>query len=301
MGGTGFALHDAPPFNLYQHQIWATDPGFGDESAIYIEDNTIDVGHPGASDTNYGGSYVFRFNTVTVNAVYMNEFHGVQGDNRAGQRWEIYGNIIINPGASIFASAFLRGGSGFYFDNHRMGTWHGGCNLKVERSCETKPPYGQCDGTWTIDGNISGFQGWPCRDQIGRSYDVSAYTGTGPWPTQPSTPAYSWNNTDQNGTTLFHFESYNGCARESMLQSLENRDWYNQKTSFNGTVGVGRGPIGSRPSTCTPGVGYWATDVGEWNSTNGNAPDGQFYQCTEPDTWTLHYKPYLYPHPLSRW
>lgn len=299
IGGTGFGLHDAPPFNQYQHQIWATNPGFGDEYAIYIEDNTIEVGHPGAIDANYGGSYVFRFNTVTVNAVYANEFHGVQGDNRAGQRWEIYGNNIVNPGASIFASAFLRGGSGFYFDNHRTGPWHGGTNLKIERSCESKPPYNQCDGTSKIDGNTHHYEGWPCRDQIGRSYDVNAYTNSGPWPTQPSTPAYGWNNTEENGTTLYHFESYNGCARERSLHSQESRDWYNQKLRFRGTEGVGRGTRAERPSTCTPGVAYWVTDEGEWDSTNGNIPDGQLYKCIANDTWQFLYKPYAYPHPLQ--
>ena len=299
VGGTGFGLHDAPPFNRYQHQIWATDPGFGDGTAIYIEDNTIEVSHPGATDANYGGSYVFRFNTVTVNGVYINEFHGVQGENRTGQRWEIYGNTFINPGASIFAAAFLRGGTGLYFDNHRIGPWHGGCNLKIERSCESKPPHGQCDGASSIDGNMPGFQGWPCRDQIGRSYDLSPYGGTGPWPVQPITPAYSWNNTEQNGTTLFHFESFNGCGRERNLHSLENRDWYNQKLLFNGTEGVGRGPGAKRPSTCTPGVAYWATDEGEWNSTNGNSADGQLYQCASNGTWTVMYRPYTYPHPLQ--
>ena len=299
VGGTGFALHDAPPFNRFQHQIWATEPGFGDASAIYIENNTIEVSHPGATDANYGGSYVFRFNTVIVKDTYVNEFHGVQGENRTGQRWEIYGNTFINPGTSIFASAFLRGGTGFYFDNHRNGLWHGGCSLKIERSCEEKSPYGQCDGTFIIDGNTSGFQGWPCRDQIGRSYDATPYEGTGPWPAQPSTPAYSWNNTEQDGTNLFHFESYNGCPRERAFHSMENRDWYNQKRVFNGTEGVGRGPTSKRPSTCTPGVAYWATDEGEWNSMNGNMPDGQLYHCSANKTWTILYRPYIYPHPLQ--
>jgi hypothetical protein len=73
--------------------------------------------------------------------------------------------------------------------------------------------------------------------------------------------------------------------------------YWNYTASFKGTTGVGRGPLSSRPTTCTTGVGYWATDQGEWNSSHAGA-DGQFYKCTATDTWTLYYTPYTYPHPL---
>jgi hypothetical protein len=79
----------------------------------------------------------------------------------------------------------------------------------------------------------------------------------------------------------------------------ENREFYNEKTAFNGSEGVGVGPLAARPATCTKNVGYWATDQGEWNSTNGSAPDGRFYKCTATNTWTLSYTPYSYPHPLQ--
>jgi hypothetical protein len=37
------------------------------------------------------------------------------------------------------------------------------------------------------------------------------------------------------------------------------------------------------------GVGYFATDQG---------PQGTLYRCSATDTWTVHYIPYAYPHPL---
>ena len=78
----------------------------------------------------------------------------------------------------------------------------------------------------------------------------------------------------------------------------ENVDYWNYNPSFNGVTGIGRGTLASRPATCTTGVGYWATDQGEWKSKNPG-PDGQFYKCTSTNTWTLYYTPYTYPHPLT--
>lgn len=290
--GTAYMFNEAN----WQHQIWASDPDFGGPQAIYIEDNTITANHPGTIDANYGGRFVYRFNNVRLNGTYAIEFHGVQGHNRAGQRWEIYGNNITNTGAQTFTTAFLRGATGYYFNNTRSGLFSTGVVLKVERSSETKDPFGQCNGTWLIDGNTPGFEGWPCRDQIGRSRDSNVYSGTGNWPAQASTPAYSWNNSQ--GGVQYGFSSYNGSPREQFLQNLQNRDWYNFNALFNGTTGVGVGAIAARPATCTAGVAYWATDEGEWNSRNTGA-DGQLYKCTSANTWTLYYKPYPYPHPLQ--
>ncbi len=88
-----------------------------------------------------------------------------------------------------------------------------------------------------------------------------------------------------------------GDAANLALQIRNNRDYYQFSASFNGTSGVGRGTLAARPSTCTTGVGYWATDQGEWNS-NSAGPDGQLYKCTATNTWSLYYIPYPYPHPL---
>lgn len=81
---------------------------------------------------------------------------------------------------------------------------------------------------------------------------------------------------------------------------VENRDYYNQPASFTGATGVGVGTLASRPSSgLTAGVGWWATDQGEWDSTNGATPDGQLYVATDATTWALYYTPYTYPHPLT--
>ena len=72
-------------------------------------------------------------------------------------------------------------------------------------------------------------------------------------------------------------------------------------------LGLEQGALASRPSTCTTGVAYWATDQGTWNTTDTAGPQssvvgvqGELFQCTATNTWTLFYTPYTYPHPLTQ-
>jgi hypothetical protein len=88
---------------------------------------------------------------------------------------------------------------------------------------------------------------------------------------------------------------------------IPNRDYYvesvNQSAQtsptspFNGTSGTGHGTLTNRPTTCTTGVGYWATDQGSWNTT-GTGEQGELFVCTAANNWTLSYSPYTYPHPI---
>ena len=120
---------------------------------------------------------------------------------------------------------------------------------------------------WEEDG------GYPANYQVGRGKN------------QNLTPAYSWSNWTSTVTII-----------DGSIQS--NRDYYGVTGSFNGTSGMGVGTIAARPATCTATVGYWATDEGEWWVAHAGA-DGRLYTCTSTNTWTLHYTPLIYPHPLQ--
>ena len=169
--------------------------------------------------------------------------------------------------------------------------------------CGSNPPpattdAGACDGTSLWDGNAPGLNGWPCRDQIGRGRD-SALFDTTTYAASTSEPAYFWANKSSTGADVLA-----GISNGTNNWIQTDRDYYDYAASFNGTSGVGCGTPASRPSTCTTGVGFWATNQSCTDLTRmvGVSPampiSGTLYKCTATDTWMPYYTPYAYPHPL---
>jgi hypothetical protein len=175
-------------------------------------------------------------------------------------------------------------------------------DLNYYRSYDTRTffVWGRCDGSNPWDGNsgpgavgLGSQKGYRCVDQPGAGRGAMV-SGDEPSPfklNQALEPVYVWNNF-KNGA----LDTTGINPQATVIQ--RNRDVYDEASPFNGSTGVGRGTRASRPASCTTGVAYWATDEGEWDSTNGSAPDGQLYRCTSTNTWSFFYKPYRYPHPL---
>lgn len=127
------------------------------------------------------------------------------------------------------------------------------------------------------------------------------------YPSQTLDPSYEF------------MDSYTGSVNQNpatsgTLTQIANRDYYQESKNqaaqtsptspFNGTTGNGHGTLAYRPTSCTTGVGYFATDQGSWNQSGGSNPagysgQGELFTCTATNTWTLDYTPYTYPHPLD--
>lgn len=119
---------------------------------------------------------------------------------------------------------------------------------------------------------------------------TSTLTGTTPNNqslNQQLDPCYMWDNLQRTGVGIDWSAGTQSVVSASTYTSLiENRNWYKQATSFDGTVGVGTGILANRPATCNSGVGYWAADV------------STLYVGSGSNVWTAYYVPYTYPHPL---
>ena len=198
--------------------------------------------------------------------------------------------------------------------------WDQNTVVSTGTRCIDQPGSGPGD---LISGSPSGNGSFPNK--------VDATTGTITWPHQTLEPVYTWGNRWVGvpgwgtGITLYG----NGSCTTSGCRILQNDpDYSNQpdysttqpasyypqaggiQTSptspFNGTNGTGWGTLANRPTTCTTGVAYWATDQGSWNQSSSNpygvqmsGQSGTLYTCSATNTWTLYYTPYMYPNPLQ--
>ncbi|MFZ2603510.1 MAG: hypothetical protein WAX79_05880, partial [Candidatus Omnitrophota bacterium] len=207
--------------DMLSNPIWAEPLGLGTNNAVYVENNSFTgtMAFLQITDANYGGRYVFRYNIV--NDSYI-EAHSLQGYHRSTRSWEIYNNTLNQVNHGMWIPMFLRGGTGVVFNNIITGYWSGdGFALDNVRSfTDLSFPPGRCNGISLWDGNAQA-NGYPCRDQIGRSTDQWLWTDSSPYPPQALDPAYFWNNKKGDGSDIVPF-IHNGVN----AWIVENRDYY---------------------------------------------------------------------------
>ena len=301
--------------NSLGNNSWVDTDHFGTSQFFYVEDSRFSGGY--LSDCSNGGRWVFRYSTV-VNQNNGMANHGTHDQARSCRAAEIYKSNFNYTSGSGNVIQHNNGGATLFWGNTSSGyRWL--MDLSIVRQSgatygETAPPngWGYCGNSQTgvtsvWDQNLTS-NGYGCLDQPGRGagdllagYPVSSILNVTQgsvraWPRQALTPIYIWNNTYNDAGF-----SPEGCVNDNTGILTENVDYYQQfgthcgAGSFNGTAGVGQGLLSARPATCsagpggnTPGVGYWATDT------------STLYVCNPTNTWTAHYTPYTYPHPLTQ-
>lgn len=142
-----------------------------------------------------------------------------------------------------------------------------------------------------------------CIDQAAGRGAGFLYSGTPPQShsaNEALSPAYQWMFTGINpGFGVIYSDTARVIANRDYYTEAVNQGAQTSTTSpFNGSSGMGHGTLANRPSACTTGVGYWASDQGGWNQS-GSGAQGELFLCTATNTWTLSYTPYTYPHPLT--
>lgn len=287
----------------------------GDSKGWYVEDNTYTVTSGAstpmiASGTNDGGGLVVRYNTVTgkgvSGGVYAIESHGNQNsDIYAPQKTEIYGNSITATQYSLLYQG--RGGKNIVMFNYHAADDASDIELNEEYSdymTDATHPNNQCpDSHTTVQ---------TCTDNCfcGKVHDTyivnNRRVSTGALITAHVGMDFECREVGRakNCTTAYGSNAADYPVVNNPAEIVENREFWQQSLSFDGTTGAGCGSLASRPATCTPGVGYWATDQSCSDLTgmvgaNPRTPiSGTLYKCTSPNTWTAYYTPFTYPHPL---
>lgn len=288
---------------LWGFATWSNDTDLGGKTFLYVEDcvgyNWKDGPRPmHIMDGNTGVGFVSRNNHFYG---YYFEGHGIQQDERGLRKWEIYrthleadyNEITYRNQANAF---YLRSGTGVIFQNEVRGFNKNHAYFYNYRWSSPRGSIGQCNGSSPYDNNENSA-GYLCLDQLGAGKDQSTRTVSNPYPRQEHQPIYVWGNTSNDasynvvstsGTSAWAFNSWFQPDRDVFVQGY-------------GSVGIGSGVLASRPTNCTTGQGYWATDQGNWNKgTTGDwvGQQGVLYKCASTDKWEIYYTPYEYPHPL---
>ncbi len=233
----------------------------------------------------------------------------------------IWGNSAVNVFKNVFVTDVTRKDNTTYSQTAPPGGW-GYCGTAFNGSgsnwdqnsvtstgyaCIDQPGRGAGD-LLSYNPNGSGNGSFPQKCNLTQNPGCTIFTGQ--WPRQALEPIYLWNNnaspaggwggafwSDGSGGRLTTNVDYYSSASGVQTSS---------SSPFNGTSGTGWGTLANRPTTCTRGVGYFATDQGAWNTSASNpygvqqnGASGVLYQCSATNTWTTYYAPYTYPHPLQ--
>jgi PKD repeat protein len=231
---------------------------FGTENNRYYEDNIVYLGNYGSwNEGGAGGRYCVRYNTIYHLGSGLCtpwDMHGNQpGANLATMGVEVYENVIYvnNKSFRLFGQ---RGGKGLVYNNTAYNA--GGDSY-----------YG---GTYIEE--YYDYLNPPATNPAGQPQHISE--------------SYAWNNVVNGSVRYPVIQGTLDYGGDKGIVPRWDVHCFKEVPNFNGSSGVGVGPLSQRPISCTTeGVAWWATDENKlyrWHSGK----------------WELYYVPYTYPHPL---
>ncbi len=330
LGGAG------PPLVNLSNSAWQGVGNYGDNSfasadtlgsaqQLYLENNSatglrLDDNDVAPTGGDIGGArWACRFNQVfNMNGSGVCSAHGTSWGGRfRGQRQleAYYNQINCTPSDACNVGFGVPSGTGYVFSNTYINSGSGsGFNASLQLSLYRteglgQSPWNNCDGTQPWDQTPWNSTS-KCLDQPGTGAGLLLENATPVLASAPGTACSTSGQCYRNAALDPIYEAgdtgahLNGIVIVSDTTRLAGHYYVEVSQSaqssptspFNGTTGTGFGTLANRPTTCTTGVGYWATDQGTWN--NGGA-GGVLYICTATNTWSVGYTPYTYPHPLT--
>jgi hypothetical protein len=237
----------------------------GRDNNFYFEDNVFQIQEI-LVDCQFGNRYAFRYNTITT-MTPDGSYPLMDMHGNQGHLWACFGGEIYGN------DIYVQGSGGQILD---------------QRGGKAVVYYNKINGD-----NIGIKMREEYCDNLNRT------TNSQP---QHVSDSYNWANWKTSSNELVTaYENDNLCGSYKIK---ENVDWWSQKTNFDGSTGVGCGTLDGRPSTCTPGVGYWATNqsCSDLSGMVGAKPatpiSGTLFKCIAPNKWADYYSPLQYPHPL---
>ena len=264
--------------------IWSQPAELGTAQAVYVEDNVFSD-FPAATasqviDSRWGAKYVLRYNTI--HNPWISTHSGCTNQGRDPIWTEVYKNVMTSDASRYFLAIELRSTSGIVWNN-TIAPDPAAIGLDFERSWRSDcgGPYGgQVDGTRPWDENTPGQSGWRALGQPGwgppQATNMNNATFAG---------LFAWQNV-QLGAAADQALRKNAALQTTLVQF--GRDIFN---AANMTIG----PIANRSTACSPGPANRSVYV----STDENTQGAKIYICSATDTWSKHWEPFTYPHPLT--
>lgn len=148
---------------------------------------------------------------------------------------------------------------------------------------------GGTDNDWDTGDSYRISDGYPCRDQIGHTYqDAELFDNSPITPNakQSLYPMYVWGN-QRNGVAMNTIFVATGGSDKHILNNREYFTSAGASCTAGGACTSGVGSGSAKPTTCAVNTAFWDTD------------ESALYKCTEKDTWTKYYEPATCPHPLA--